>query len=478
MAKSGDYQDFRSAAQSVLRYWGQVDIDPAPWSDKVCLSEFLVTDSRCMDVVAVRQAIRALVQSAMDKLGAERPDLVEVLRTRFREGATMSEVAHDLKRTVDQVRHVQASALDALANTLALMEREARSARQARIFARLDFPVQPRVFGQETKFHEALAVLRRQDRHYVIALEGLGGIGKTTLADRLVRALTGLPDFVDIVWVSARPTQFSFRDGILPDTRRRPVLSYPELIMALAEPLGIPEPRTHSLAELSARAREILQSRPYLVVIDNLETVEDYTALVPEVLRLAQPSKFLLTTRQSLRGFLDVYSLKVDELPESDLLDMVRHEADKHGLSDLAELPDAELHRIYEITGGNPLAAKLVVGQAHFFGLDDLLHELREACGKNAEDLYNYIYWASWHALSPDAQQLLQAMSLVGTGGGELDQIVAVAQLPEDVTRSALRELLRASLVNTVGTLQKQRYSIHTLTETFLMHEVLKWTQE
>lgn len=478
MATPGDYDVFHDAAQSVLRHWFQMDFDIEPWRNRACLSEFLAVESRQVDETALREAIRALVQSALDRLSTERPDLADLLRTRYREGATLGELAVETKRTLDQVRHLQTIALDTLANTLVAMEQEAHAARQGRILTRLDTPAPPRVFGQDAKFNEALSVLRRADSHFLVALQGLGGIGKTTLADRLVRALTVLPDFADILWVSARSTLFSFRDGIQPDSRHKPALSYQELIQALAEPLGITDARTRDPAECVRLARAAMQARPYLVVIDNLETVEDHAALVPDLLRLVRPSKFLLTTRQSLHGFLDVYTIKMDELPEPDLLEMMRHEARMHGLSDWADLPASQLHRIYDVIGGNPLAAKLVVGQAHFFSLDKLLDELLEARGKSADDLYQYIYWASWHALSPDAQQLLQTMPLVGPAGGEFDQLAAASQLSEEATRSALRELLRSSLVNTVGNLQQQRYSIHRLTETFLMHEVLKWASQ
>ena len=67
------------------------------------------------------------------------------------------------------------------------------------------------------------------------------------------------------------------------------------------------------------------------------------------------------------------------------------------------------------------------------------------------------------------------AVFQAATHAAALAQIVALSTLDEEAATSALQQLAGLSLVNVGGTLEARRYSIHRLTETFLLNEVLKW---
>jgi hypothetical protein len=452
-----------------------MDFELDPWLELVCLRNQLRVDPAAVEPIVVRRAVKALVSDVLALLATEQPEAAKLLQVRFMEQATRGEMASETRRSLDQVKHAQARALNALTQRLAELEDTARRERRECILARLDVPLPGILYGQSELFERALAVLRDRAGPPIVSIEGLGGIGKTSLALSLVAALIGRTDFDDILWVSARQQWFLF-DGSL-RSAARPALDYRELIDALAAQL---EPHDETLPEglpqRVQRVRNALKGRPYLVVIDNLETAQDQLALAPELLRLAGPTKFLLTTRQSLHGVQTVHALRVAELSEADLLMLVRESARVQGSEELARQPDEVLRRIYEVIGGNPLAAKLVVGQAHMYTLDELLAELQEARGRNVDDLYRYVYWQSWRALTEDARRLLQAMPLVGRGGGSFEQLKAAGELDEEPARAALLELIRASLVEAVGSLNARRYRIHQLTETFLLREVIKWS--
>lgn len=64
---------------------------------------------------------------------------------------------------------------------------------------------------------------------------------------------------------------------------------------------------TRSGDEKQAILARWLKTKAYLVVVDNLETTADYQSLLPLLQQLANPSKFLLTSRHSLRGQANVY---------------------------------------------------------------------------------------------------------------------------------------------------------------------------
>jgi len=61
--------------------------------------------------------------------------------------------------------------------------------------------------------------------------------------------------------------------------------------------------------------------------------------------------------------------------------------------------------------------------------------------------------------------------------GGALKQLLAVSQLDASELGQALQQLASLSLVQVGGTLDERRYTIHRLTETFLLNEAIKWQQ-
>lgn len=100
---------------------------------------------------------------------------------------------------------------------------------------------------------------------------------------------------MDIGWVSAEQEEFE------PDVGRqftgRPALDTATLTDALLTQLLEQPPVSASQQEKQTILLHLLKARPYLVVVDNLETVRDQEALTPYLRQLANPRKFLLTSR-------------------------------------------------------------------------------------------------------------------------------------------------------------------------------------
>ena len=69
-------------------------------------------------------------------------------------------------------------------------------------------------------------------------------------------------------------------------------------------------------------------------------------------------------------------------------------------------------------------------------------------------------------------------MPLFAGDGADLAAISRVSDLSHDPLVQALEHLVKLSLVNVAGDLHHRRYSIHRLTETFLLREVIKWQGE
>ncbi len=335
----------------------------------------------------------------------------------------------------------------------------------------LTFLPEQHLFGVSRLQAQAREALEQPGAPWLIALDGIGGIGKTSLATALVRELVPTSRFAELAWVSAKQEEFLSSQGIV--SIRRPALDPSTLTNSLLEQVGDPILLTRPPEERQAGLAALLKKQPYLVVIDNLETVEDYQNVLPLLHRCANPTKFLLTTRYTLHAHNDIFCLSLPELSRTDVLDLLAHEARVRGLVALTEASPTQLDSIYEVVGGNPLALKLVVGQIRALPLTQVLDNLRQARGKKVDDLYTYIYWQAWHALDEAGRQTLLGMPLAQNG--TLDQLNALSELdPTDLSQS-LEHLAALSLLEVSADLAQPRYRIHRLTETFLLNEVIKW---
>src|SRR5690606_20307901 len=114
----------------------------------------------------------------------------------------------------------------------------------------------------------------------------------------------------------------------------------------LGHKLGVCEVLRLPLAQKIDRLAPLLRSDPYLVVIDNLETVEDFQRLAPWLERLAGPTRFLLTSREVLPALTTVTRLELGELNREASLALIEAAAQDRAIGDFN--PEA----LYALAGG------------------------------------------------------------------------------------------------------------------------------
>jgi len=344
-------------------------------------------------------------------------------------------------------------------------EYEASLAKQANL------PPETHLFGIQENLDILLERLTAAGAPWLVSIEGMGGIGKTALANAVIRRAELAGRFQGVAWVSAK--QRAYFPGLGWQDEAAPALTVETLVGALLEQLGQGIPLAQSLQEKKIALTCLLKQTPYLVVIDNLETVVDYQALVPLLLELANPGKILLTSRHSLCVYPDIFCLTLAALNQADTFELIRYEAHLRGQTALVNATEAQLAGIYEVVGGNPLALKLVVGQTAFLPLSQVLDNLKTARGKSITDLYTFIYWQAWHILEDASQQTLLVMPMAQEG--TLPQLLTLSRLEPAKLHQALAQLITLSLVQVKGDLEERRYFIHRLTETFLLTEAITW---
>lgn len=449
------------------------------------LNDPTLADSELCSLVLVRQlqqslglapapALRRCLLDLIDALAAVNVEWAIILRRHYVDGVEVFLIANELSQVEGTINRKQRLATAQLADLLQEREEAAHGAARQQLLARLEAPTYTRLFGIETRVEEIDAVLRRTGPPWLVSVDGAGGIGKTALVDWLVRTRTLDARWHEVAWVTARQ-QILNAGGALRLTNR-PLLTPAALVDALYEQLlAVPGAAAPAASERQRRVRAALKAQPHLIVVDNLETVADLDTLLDMLGDLAAPTKFLITTRHSLHHVAGIYSYRAPELSPADASALIRWEAEVRNLPALAAAGDAELAAIYAVAGGNPLALRLVAGQTHLHTLDTVLDNLREARGKAAEALYTHIYRSAWDQLDERSRQVLLLMPLVSESGGGMGFLQAVSGLNPGALQDALDRLITLNLVDSRGDLYARSYSIHSLTRSFLLQQVLQW---
>lgn len=424
---------------------------------------------------SLNAAISQLMEDALLRLEEHAPQSAEIVRLRFRDQNAVRLVANKLSLAESSIYRLQREALHELTAIVVGMETAAQAQMIAEFEARLDAPTYFDLIGVDAHLSQLGEALTSADSPLLLAIEGIGGAGKTALADALIRRLIRDTTAYAFAWVTARQDG-GLGSGFQPASASE--LSTDDILLSLVDQLWGDRPGKPSSPGESLHALEYKLKTPHIVVIDNLETIADIEKLLPTLRRLANPSKFLLTSRRSLYAETDVYHYPLPPLSLEDAIRLVRREAEKENLAEIAQLPAAELKPIFEVVGGNPLALLLIVGQCHFRPLATVLEDFREARGYRTEQLYAYVYRKIWENLDALGRKVLMAMQLMPPKGEDQSFVLAVTGLNEEEVMNALDRLMILNLVNCQRDKPTYRYTIHSLTRSFLHQQALKWLSE
>lgn len=267
------------------------------WSLGVVLFE-LVAGQRPFDGETTNDVIAAIIKTAAPPASRFRPDtpaaLEEIiLKTLEKDPAerytSAKELLVDLRRLqkrlefevrLEQLEHSQPSSTGAPPETLELTSVASASNDEATSSSPPNNLAAPRntLVGRGREINEIREILLRENVR-LVTLTGIGGTGKTTLAQAVARrVLAEVRDGVFLIELAA--------------------IKQPELVaFRIAQPLGVKESDAKSIVEA---LKDYLRNKALLLVIDNFEQVIKARDLVAELIAVAPRLKVLVTSRELL----------------------------------------------------------------------------------------------------------------------------------------------------------------------------------
>jgi hypothetical protein len=331
------------------------------------------------------------------------------------------------------------------------------------------------LIGRQAYFEKVMVALRDPERK-IILLTGLGGIGKTALAREVVEQCLAEGLFEYVVWTSAKTEQFV---GERVQKLSTNDFTFSTLIEDIARQVGQEEILRMSQENRKHAVEALLIAKSVLIVVDNLDTAYESEALVGNLYPILGKSKALCTSRHGLQND-QIYTLQLKGLSAEAGRDFLREEGRARNIEILVKTPESILNRIHKVTGGAPLAMKLVAGQISRRPLEDVLEALSKASSEEQDyAFYRYIYKGSWMMLDNEAQKALVSIAIFPpVTGGSVEDIKEIIGTDVSNFWAAIDLLVMLSLVDKIGLVGRERFALHPLTQYFVLSDIVKkWSK-
>ncbi|MGK7925544.1 MAG: NB-ARC domain-containing protein, partial [Spirulina sp.] len=238
--------------------------------------------------------------------------------------------------------------------------------------------------GRQKELNQLLDFLAGDNPLHRISIEGMAGVGKTTLMMEVAHLClearqnpqqTDIPLFDAIVFSCAKSHRLH-AGRLLPRFQRERDLG--DIFRAIANTLNCPGVLRTDFSEQFQRLREHLSEQRTLLLLDNADTLDDPENILAFLYELPTTVKVLLTTRVQIQ--LDA-AIRLENLPENQALELIENQATLKQV----QLEPGELQPLYHKTEGNPMAVVYTIGQlASGYPFEAIATRLREPTGEIA----------------------------------------------------------------------------------------------
>jgi tetratricopeptide (TPR) repeat protein len=302
-----------------------------------------------------------------------------------------------------------------------------------------------------------------RSRHFLVTLDGIGGVGKSALALEIAYRYRDNysvwpPEerFEAIIWVSAKRALLT-ASGI--QHRQQTFSTLGDLYREIASVLELPLIMQVDSEERRRLVEHALVSKRSLLIVDNLETVDDEEILT-FLRELPDPTKAIVTTRHRI----DIaYAIRLTGMPYADAQALIELESTRKNV----DLASDAVEALYRRTGGIPLA---IVWSIALMSLGYRVESVLRRLGSGHSDIARFCFDESMASIrGHDAYRLLTALALfeASVNSKMLGEVAGLGK--DEIGRDdALAELLQLSLVNQ----ERDRFSLLPLTRSFVLDEL------
>jgi len=378
-------------------------------------------------------------------------------------------------------------------NLKAILEQQVYQAEQGKIINKeliakeafvnnLNFPQKPqnvyhnlpsrdytRLIGREAEAKRLLELLSFECLIPCVSIEGIGGVGKTTLAlDIAYRCLQAskdtylentlvenIPTFELIVFISAK-TQFFTSRGILPRLRREKTLR--DIFTSIIRTISFDNSPSTSFEQAYEQIYKCLANMRTLLIIDNLDTLEEIQQVLGFLYELPPTVKALITSREKT----PFNAIRLSSLTQIEALILIQQKAAEKQVN----LNLKQYVQLYQTTGGIPAAIIYAIGQLNAgYSFDNVTSCLIPDQG----DFCRFYFESSVQPLQGQpAYYFLMALSLFAKPP-ITSALRAVAGINDNLKAAdGLAKLQQLSLIN----YRQERYGMLPLTREYAIIEM------
>lgn len=307
-------------------------------------------------------------------------------------------------------------------------------------------PDYERFVGRKEEIKQIQRLLSFSSRHFVITIDGVGGIGKTALALEVaytyLRQHKGLGKkerFQAVIWTTAKKTVLT-GEGII--TYHQSLHTLEDIYSPIATLLMRQDILDANLDNQDDLIRHALTKQRTLLIIDNLETIDD-ERVMSFIRDVPSPTKVIVTTRHRL----DVaYPIRLVGMKEGEALEFLKDECKKKGVT----LSEHAAKKLIQRTGGVPLA---IVWSVALMGMGHSSEAVLARLGEPTSDISKFCFEGVMGQIrGTPAYQLLMALAYLDNNA-DRQSLSSVTRLPQLDRDDGLVMLEKLSLVNREGDL-------------------------
>jgi tetratricopeptide (TPR) repeat protein len=324
--------------------------------------------------------------------------------------------------------------------------------RPPRVYENLPAPTYSQFVMRQQPFDEVIDGLRQ--RSSVVLIVGLGGNGKTSLAREVAaRCLQNdgaAPQFDAVVWVSDKDQPGTTNLSVVLDEIAR-TLDYPGFTQFAHE-------------EKRREVEQLLRRQRVLIVVDNFETIAD-SALLSWLLRLPEPSKAIVTSREKHRDLWSSWLAELRGMSEAEAQTLIHQRLRMLQLDKMVkELTDFE--PLVTVTGGNPKAIEIALGLIKYerCPLQQMMDDLYAACGELFDDLFA----RAWALLDETARRVLLVATFFPISANA-EALSATADVQRLAFDRAVERMVDLALLDEqrIDMTSMARFTLHPLVRSF-----------